>query len=1830
MNPEEETATARVTRGALRRRSIDQESSSGVVTPKKTTGRKSAVLNIIEENSEPNVTKSEGHSNLDQADKTGTPSRPTRSVHKIRNQQEKSTPRPRSASLTETNVAILENALEGSTDTLRRTPRRRPSQEVTTPRRITRRSSTSDDATLVTPSVTNTVHPTIVEDEEKDSSPSDSQLEQLDVRKLRNRSISRSPVPKGSPASKNTSAMSIKSDNESDTGKTDKPDINTLNEPMDQSVIGDETKKEDEEPATEELVDEMETTNKTETLMEVDECIESDVPASTEAIDTANTEATTDTDAPESASQPENTTTELSSSVPEGTSAEPDLEPVTAPQNEHQPEKGEESTTAADKPTGGVDSPQDTVSSSSVKQQHVTFEEKTPEREIHSSYRKTPTVPFKTRRVEIGSEQIESDTPKEKDEKGTKTTPDEEFEINETMPGSPKQSDQQSSQPSSQQVDEEATEIPQTPEDLPSEPVAEVALEKSPQQPDKDLDKSLENIVQDIRENIQDANLSISILETPKATDKQKSRFSRFVEGSSSTPIAAPITGAGRKVASPIAEEEPVKMDDNSSRTEDMTEITSPSKKDKSTEQEQKSIKKEVISPETEEKSPSKASESAQEKKKPVSKSKSLIETQMGSRGDPDDDGSQLSKSWSKVLKGTGGDQGIDLFSVRKQEEQKQKDEESKRLNKSSESKSPSKKRPRVLVDRSEDEDENDDQEENGEDDRNSMLDDEAMEALDYQSGDSLDSETRAEMRDNEVPVEGESIGSQDSEEEDDEEDEDLDDSFIASDSSPELLDVSEEDETDPEKQEDGSDSEDEIKTASRKKRKRIIQPNDSSDEEAEEGSTSKNDVSQGSLNSSPKVALNSSTKSGESSASEVLPKKVKTQCSLISSSETSLTGSVDKANSSTREVSLQKSPNKSNSQISLKSSPRANTSVSKECLSPQMSTEKAESQDVSMSSPKDLDRSPNKTNTSSTEEHLSPKKASPEKSLTQNSPVKSPESKTQQAESNAKSSSPTEEKKQQGLDTGPLKSRKSLPAPALISAEFYAPSAKSNKRHTMNVVSKEDAATDEQLDQAVTIETPKVVAQKSPKLVANPAAMALAKKNKRASLDSAAACSEKIILVKRTSLPGKLAGGKLANAPMTNGSPPKQTEAEQENENDKNEDADQVASDQEQEAMEVSEDEENSIEEAETGRKVRVPPVKDISEFDHDAILSRCNEIVRADKEKKKKGATLKQKKKDEKRRQKELEEKETEGDEPKEQQTKKKKKKKKQTNYLLEELGDTKKELIQKALERKKALLEAKQERKKAKKLAKLHLLNDKENQQQQTGDREGIGSKFDKKGKKKKQLIGELNNAIENPNPKEVVIRPAVSAYAVYSSEIEKLKKEMPTGKKKHKQLKENCQQMEAAEEVQISLANKSNKMKKEKTSFEADSSRHSQKSISVIEGKENNSQLSKKSKKEGTAANENGQPDKLSKEVVPECSEKVSKKHKQKSKQVDAEDTVVEKYVNTTKKSKKHRKELPDQSQHEVPSVSEEMLQVESTKKSKKHRMELTDEPQHIEPTITKQIILPDSTKNSKKHRKEVAAKSISKKIKQTLSSTTPSVEITAASLEDELAQLKKSISEPISKVVKKLKLSHSDAVASKFSELEVTPPRKTATGSGKLKALKRLECGFVEEPVTPQHQLLKRNHGFTEEPVTPKPLGFRVSDVLPAGRAELEHKATEAKKNKASKKSEVKEPQKGLPQPVWTRSGTFDVQELDDVIDHSAVGKMKKPAGKSDYIALNPASKCSTEFYVKPLTTKKHSEKVSSKLNRVDPTIVDEGVLNFKKQAIFGKKNARLREKTSKY
>ncbi|XP_055587466.1 protein slender lobes [Uranotaenia lowii] len=1488
MNPEEESST-RVTRGALRRRSIDQDTTANTGTPKASTSKKIAPLDPIQETGSIQKASSE----------IGSPvavQKPARGVKK------------ETTSVSETKTgrhqrtaSISEDTLNNSQD-VRRTPRRRPSQDVTvTPqtaptatRRMTRRNSvTSEDGSLsslpvTTPKATKSrlsvAPPTITEDDEKEeeksnSSIAETDLSDLDVRKLRNRSISASPV-----AGKNTTIDSSKPE-DTESNETEQNSSNQLNDStgnaQDVVIVLDSSKASQNLSSISTNLD----PNVSEPSKD-SKCSPKKTPTKHEFQPT--TEEFNKSSKIEQPSLP-GSTKKSSPSLLKKT-------PTKSVARDPQTPSGEfGNSPKAETPQKVSQSP-----SKNQLQRSVKFDETgTPPRQNQSSYPKTPVS------ITSGSK-----CPKLNEDSVDPHLSDG-FEINETFSDSPKA------------VDAAPVNVTKTTEAAitPEETSRSQSIQSETN--DTSFDQSLANVVEDVKQNLNKADISISLLGTPKAairSENPKSHFCHIRTDFSSTPIAT---------------SEKKKPKDDCSETHNVN----------------------------------------------------------------------VKHSWSPSIKGSN-EKGIDVFSVRKQEEEKLEAAKSEKLNESLQ-KSLQNKSPKKMLAVSEDEDEDGDEEvqasellERASSEQNSFIDDEAMEVDDYQSGDSMDSETRREMEENEIEDHGETIGSEDSE--DQEEESNDEDSFVVSDNESESL---------LEGTGDDLESEEEQINPKQKKRKRILSEQDSSAQED-----------------------NDETKS-EKSSLQAPTTPEKSPLSPLKKSSSSKSSKYESPTSYTTKNATDKTR---------KSLP-ATCSTGIDSLMVQDKNCKRNTINA-------LEQSPNRGITEKTQDIISSPATKPKKQqlIGDRFPIKV----LNEFQNASKSPSHDSVDPNDG-DNSPIRFRKSLPTPALIGSDFYSSSAnKKSKRHTINI----SGATDPEIEQ-IDVQVTQI---QSIGMVTNPAALVSAKK-KESSVRTADASS-----------PQQSSTEKLKKD--TTIFPTKQT-------------PNMLGKDSNEKVLQTSVADSSVKGQVKKNILPKKITPKDVNEFDHEAILNRCNEIVRADKARKKSTATLRQQKKDEKRRIKDTESGEN-ADETLEEQLKKKKKKKKQINYMLEELGETKKEQLARALKRKQALLEAKRERKKAKKAAKLAQQLNKENDNDSQAA--GIGAKFDIKGKKKKKsLVEELFGDSNVENVAEPLVKQNISAFAAYKTQIDELNAKQSLGKKKGKTLKDK----------------------------------------------------------------------------IPDQSE-------------------PEKKINPRVSSSKINKKRNVVKQ---PESNPKNVEIPMSKKSEVQ----TNEHVLVDP---KQKIVLLHQENS-----------------------TPVYPTT--SFDQQLKNLKQCLSEPIVKVVKKQKMSHGNSTAV-TTDVEVTPPRKQ---SGKLKALMKLESGFVEEPVTPDPVRLKRNNGFREEPVTPRPIGFKVSNVLPDQAPEREKKHVQNEKKDYSKRirsEEIVEPARGLPLPVWTRSGSFEVEDL--------VQKTKKPKKSqvdNDYIKLQSDDKRASNFLVKSLEEK--SGKHKKKAHQINTADIEEEVLNFKKKAIFGNKNAPLREKKPK-
>uniref|UniRef100_A0A182NCP7 Uncharacterized protein n=1 Tax=Anopheles dirus TaxID=7168 RepID=A0A182NCP7_9DIPT len=818
------------------------------------------------------------------------------------------------------------------------------------------------------------------------------------------------------------------------------------------------------------------------------------------------------------------------------------------------------------------------------------------------------------------------------------------------------------------------------------------------------------------------------------------------------------------------------------------------------------------------------------------------------------------SRPWSTVVRGSAT-KGIDAFSIRKQEEEERLEKKKEQLEASVKKKTP-KKSPA----KSHDDDEEEELAEHEQADRNEFIDDEALEMDCYQSGDSMSSDLRQEMEDNEIPERGEDLGSEDTEEDIDDDENDGNDSWIVPD---------DEDEVDEDKLLAGSDGditddldEEEEHVAEKKKtkpRRRIIEIVDDSEDEPE--------LTNGSVVQSPKNvsatrrSVTPATVTDVATAEGASPEKkcdrspaVKTHKTTPSKLDLATGKTPDKKEQGTpvRKTPSKTAPSVAATMLTPLKTPTTDTAEKKEEVIENISREGSvelfydaehEAGDVQAIQKADLPESPLKSHDVSSRKSLPSsgdaasaaatvtarkslpanakihlEEAKPEAELEEKS-VETPAVEVNDDQNETNSGEPQEQEEnvpaEQGEPTAPQESpenstpteeavagskpdRKSMPTVSLISAQFYLGGAK--KRNT---IAETKMSTSTPNSKPADKKNKKATNEKA-SIVPNPFALATAPKTKsRLSLDvgSAAAQQQPKAKKSRLSLPTKFEEEDLSQeaakgeeqfgeGTSQQQDEPEPMEVDEQEEEAEEKDADVMKSNDDGDTDDDSGDD-VSVEDivtvdeepAAAPKMVPKPKPKTLEQYDLAKILSRCNEVIREEKECKKKHASIFRKKKEEKKRLRELEEQQereaaaaaaaaasTNGDaDPNsttgndstgqsEEATKKKKKRKpKVKNYVLEELAATKKERLDQALRRRLENIESRKQRQKERKLEKQNQQTDKENGNgaaivAPSGPSHGIGAKLEKLKKKKQQ------NATSKPNPPPV--RVALSAFAVFN--------------------------------------------------------------------------------------------------------------------------------------------------------------------------------------------------------------------------------------------------------------------------------------------------------------------------------------------------------------------------------------------------------------------------------------------------------------------------------
>uniref|UniRef100_A0A182P3F7 Uncharacterized protein n=1 Tax=Anopheles epiroticus TaxID=199890 RepID=A0A182P3F7_9DIPT len=1185
---------------------------------------------------------------------------------------------------------------------------------------------------------------------------------------------------------------------------------------------------------------------------------------------------------------------------------------------------------------------------------------------------------------------------------------------------------------------------------------------------------------------------------------------------------------------------------------------------------------------------------------------------------------------------------GIDEFSVRKQEEQERLEEETEKLQMSQLRSPLTARSPNAKLEWEDEltDNEKDDQVEDEEEaqEKNEFIDDEVVEMEGYESGDSLASDLKREMEENEIPDQGEDLGSEDTEENDEQEedeDEDGNDSWIVS-SGEEGEQLDEDD---------------------------LLQDTDDEDLKT----------------SGPSLVINKETKK--------TPKRRR----IIEVDDDSDQENIEE---------IAKSPKKNSSFIKRAATPSTSS---------QEKAEKEETQQDGSSQNDDaLETSASETNASVVED----KKAADE--------------------GPANSTSAEVTQNQLASEIAPKPDRKSMPAVSLISAQFYIGGSK--KRATIGGADmKMLTSTPKPTSLEVAKDKPKksAIAKKAnaansgSSVVPNPFALGNGAKvvKSRLSLDSGAtaqAVGQQKAKKSRLSLPTKFIEEDLptetTDAVVGNGQAEEPVEPMEVDEEPEQGDGKEATK---PNAAAGEKNDEVVVVQADTNKpKVAKPKPKALEDYDLANILSRCNEIVREDKERKKELASILRKKKEEKKRLRELEKQQeleaaksaAEGTPPADTEDglnssatgnddsainqggeglkKKKKRKPKVKNYLLEELAETKKERLEQALRHKLEIIERRKQRKKERQLDQKKQV-DKENGNDGVapvnGGSGGIGAKLEKMKKKQKAKANDeisKQQLLQGPP-----VRIALSAFAVFN-QLHNNQPQVAGALQQHeKQVPE--MQPKKAQLAPPAVEKKQNKISPKKEEISEPTAKP-EKVPHDVEEKENKATIpseteQSKKKQKGKAAEDNATvettPAKENETLSKKKAIPAVKAQSESALEEGGKDNVpyVAKSVSegtlkeADKKSKKQKRKLAalelvteQQMESDVNgSLEEAPPKFVSEKQKDKKRKQLTVD------TMSSDIAVPETISKQKKLKKLVAKNEDAenrdvtlegkktagamdkifteggevkeKKMKKKKAKNQSAAQAENGSQQDrnaaelsrkKLGSLEQQDTAETPAITKTKKRKRDQGDESPTTVLAATPRPAKHT---KLRVLQRIESGgFFEETVTPDRIRMKRNFGFQERQATPaKQLGFRVSSILPTDQNELRavasstktHSKDERKKAKNGGGAVLPEPNRSLPLPVWTSGGMFLESEADD----GNVGNEKKMTQKQKrgsnaktdmmggYIQLNVQGKA--DFRLKTL----RPETTIEKPHRVDASTTDQSILNFKRKQLL-EKTAHLRVK----
>ncbi|ETN60874.1 hypothetical protein AND_007492 [Anopheles darlingi] len=1212
----------------------------------------------------------------------------------------------------------------------------------------------------------------------------------------------------------------------------------------------------------------------------------------------------------------------------------------------------------------------------------------------------------------------------------------------------------------------------------------------------------------------------------------------------------------------------------------------------------------------------------------------------------------RLSNSWTQSVRGSNA-KGIDKFGEQKQEidqmELKKQEEASKAL------RSPliiakSDKQRKSTDD--EQGDEQADEEEEVIDEQIKWVDDEAMEVDGYQSGDSMDSEERREMEQNEIPIDGEDLGSEDTEE-DDELDED-NDSFIVPDDEVE----SELEEESDVESDTGEENESNV-SPNGKNRSLVSNDRDPQKLQKEDrvtetvnspttpksANSSKKSVATPSLGTplkedSAKVCKTPAKANTPTQKSPALSEKFYSPSTEVPATPATAKGAeknVEKNESFERSMSLHESDSAEETldaneivglgDASLKETnepvkPKSRKSMpagSRVTDGATLNTRPARKSLPAHVKPSISDASPAREKaTASSSWNVSVEKEVVEESDDEDMfhdtvEVVIPHEETSQSASpNGKSNKlsdqiitdkqdiPDEQQNNEDDDNsfgdGDKKhARKSMPTVPLTSAQFYLGGAK--KRNTIAEGNTRPSSVQPKptKQQHVPVEeNSKSSISPSSSLVTNPFAKVKspksAKSGNRLSLDSAvSAAVGKTVTKKRNSLPANTENGEEVQA---DGMEVDEDLIDAEKEDSIIDAVDEINND--------SDGVNDDVEQEKSKPPIKKQPqaVKPLEAFDLEAVLSRCNEVVRATKERKKQSASALQKKKDQKKRlreqtvsnpvaddedgQQEQKRNQTTTDDENGQDTKvqqdrsdgdsaskKKKRKKKVKNYLLEELAEVKKDRVAQALQHKLEQIERRKQLKKQRRQAKKMMENEENGGESPTKPAVGIGAKLEKVKRKKqqKEAIRKLLNGSTGEGtveePPKPILRAAVSAYAA----------------------------LRVTETVQVS---------------DATIISNGATSIAVEKQKQAVSQ-------------QNGRKgEMMDASTVPKKSRSVNDATIQEEVKWKTAAAPVVSYSDGQLVVGKKAK-VRAQAKEQVPDLEEQKNNDLLVKSSKKSQL-LKEEAALLEKPVTKKERL-----NSKAIKSPPPTDTIvSKALREVRATFDRSKEVKTMK---EKKKLKRTQNENVneanapSAVVKLPKRKRSLEDGAGAGLLTPKPPAKQS----KLKALQRLASDFVEISVTPEKERLRRNFGFEEKQATPKAVGFKVRSVLPTEAEELRSMGEGSRKMKGKPSvASAPEPNHSLPLPVWTSSGFFF--EHDDRPKKSIKTPIESKRGTdkaNNYIPV----KEHRGFKLKTLR-QGATKGAAPNPNRVDATTVSNSILSFKRQQLL-ERTTHLREKKAK-